>query len=160
MDTFCHSLVKTNTQGENANTILTNERINNSDALAEPLRGLIIKIAGYYNSEKNDAEGGLSSSSNVDTHTSDGNIIIVTDTINRNLQQKSLINWTLLIITTPIDIRIKYRVETCGRVISCTHDTYYKAIHHEREAQQRARFLEYTRSCKQEGQGRHHSTGQ
>ena len=33
MDNFCQSLVTTNTQGENANTILTSERPNNPDAL-------------------------------------------------------------------------------------------------------------------------------
>ena len=83
MDTFCHYLVTTNTQGENANAILTIERINNSDALVEMLKRLKINNAGYYNSDKNDTERDPES-----------------------IQQKLLINRTLSIITMPIDSRI------------------------------------------------------
>ena len=39
MDNFCQSPVTANTQGENANIILTSDRINNLDALAETLKG-------------------------------------------------------------------------------------------------------------------------
>ena len=48
MDTFLQSPVITNTQGYNANTILTRKRINNLDALAETLKGLTINDAVYY----------------------------------------------------------------------------------------------------------------
>ena len=82
----------TNTQGENANSILTSERMNNSDALAETLKGLTINDDGYYNSDENDAEGDPKSNPKLATHTSDGKKRKVTDIINRNLQQKLLIN--------------------------------------------------------------------
>ena len=49
MDNFCQSPVTTNTQRDNANAILTSERINNSDALAETLKRLTINNAVYYN---------------------------------------------------------------------------------------------------------------
>ena len=75
----------TNTQGENANAILTSERINNSDVLAETLKGLTINNDGYYNSDENYAEGDLASDPNGATHTSDGNKRKVTDTSNGNL---------------------------------------------------------------------------
>ena len=57
MDNFCQSTITTNKQGENANLILTSERIYNSGVLAEMLKGLKINDTGYYNSDKNDAEG-------------------------------------------------------------------------------------------------------
>ena len=57
MDTFCQSLVTHNTQGDIENVILTSERIYNSGVLAEMLKGLKINDTGYYNSDKNDAEG-------------------------------------------------------------------------------------------------------
>ena len=56
MDTFCQSPVTTNTQEENTNAILINERRNNSDTLAETLKGLTIDStindSEYYNSDK------------------------------------------------------------------------------------------------------------
>ena len=76
MDNFYQSPVTTNTQGENANAIFSSERQNNSDALAETLKGLTlhstINDAGYYNSDRNDAEGDPKSGPLVATHTSDG----------------------------------------------------------------------------------------
>ena len=51
--------------------ILTSERINNSYALAEALKVLKLNDAGYYNPDKNDAEGDLASNPKVATHTSD-----------------------------------------------------------------------------------------
>ena len=39
MDIFCQYPVTTNTQGGNANAILTNERRNNSDALVKTIKG-------------------------------------------------------------------------------------------------------------------------
>ena len=47
VDTFIHTPVTPNTQGENKNVILISERINNSDDLAETLKGLTINDAGY-----------------------------------------------------------------------------------------------------------------
>ena len=38
MDNLCQPPVTTNTHGENSNTILTSERLNNLDALAEPVK--------------------------------------------------------------------------------------------------------------------------
>ena len=114
MDIFCQPPVTTNIQGENANEILTSERINYLDALAETLKGLTINNAGYYHLDKNDAEGNPSSNPKVATHTSDRKKIKVTDTSNGNLQQNLLINWTLLIITMTIDLRIPDSFGTCG----------------------------------------------
>ena len=114
MDTFCQPPITPNTQGENANAILTSERLNNPDALAETLPGLTINHAGYYNSEKNDVEGNPEKYLKLATHTSDGKKRKFTDTSNGNLQQKLLINRTLPIITMTIDPRIPDRVSTCG----------------------------------------------
>ena len=46
MDNFCQTPVTTNTQGEDENAILTSERLNNVDSLAETSKGLIINNAG------------------------------------------------------------------------------------------------------------------
>ena len=116
-DNFCQTPVTPNTQGENENAILTIERLNNSDVLAESLKGLTINDAGYYESEsanENNAKGDPASDPKVYTHTSDRNKIKVTGTSNGNLQQKLLSNRTLPIITTKIDPPILDRVETCG----------------------------------------------
>ena len=113
MDNFCQSPVTTNTQGENANEILTSERMNNLDALAETLKLLTINDAGYYNSDANDAEGDPTSDPKSDTHTSDGKKRKVTDTSNVNLQHKLLINRTLPIITTTIYPQIPDSIATC-----------------------------------------------
>ena len=85
MDILCQYPVTTNTQEENANGILTSEKINNSDALTEFLRGSTINDNGYYNSDENEAEDDPASYPKVATHTSDGKKIKVTDNINVNL---------------------------------------------------------------------------
>ena len=54
MDNFCQYPGTTNTQGKNANTILTSERLNNLDALVETLKWLTINDTRYYNSDEND----------------------------------------------------------------------------------------------------------
>ena len=58
MNDLCQSPVTTNIQGENENAILTNERLNNSDALEETLKGSTldstINDAGYYISYEDD----------------------------------------------------------------------------------------------------------
>ena len=80
-----------NTQGKNKNVIMTSERLNNSDALAETLKGLTINDAGFYESDsanKNDAKGDPASNPKVATHTSKGKKRKVTDTSNGDLQQK------------------------------------------------------------------------
>ena len=114
MDNFCQSPNTPNTQGENANGILTSERINNSNALEETLKGLKINDAEYYSSFKNDAEGDPASDPKLSTHTSDGKKRNFTDTSNRNLQQQISINRTLPIIITTNDPRILDRVATFG----------------------------------------------
>ena len=56
VDILWKTIVILNTQGENENVILTRERLNNSDALVEILKGLTINNAGYYDSDENDAK--------------------------------------------------------------------------------------------------------
>ena len=48
VDTFRQTPAMPNTQGGNENMILTGEKQNKSDALAETLKGLTINDAGYY----------------------------------------------------------------------------------------------------------------
>ena len=114
MDTFFHPPITSNTQGENANAILTSEILNNSGALVETLKILTVKDAGYYDSDQNDKDGDPVSNPKVGNHTSDINKIKVTVTSSRHLQQKLLINRTLPITTMTIDPRIPDRVATCG----------------------------------------------
>ena len=74
---------------------MTSEKQNNLDALEETLKGLTINDAKYYESESenaNDAKGDPASDPKLANHTSDGKEIKVTDTSNRDLQQKSLSN--------------------------------------------------------------------
>ena len=106
VDSLWKTPVAPNTQRDNENTILTSKRLNNLDALAKTLKGLKTNDAGYYDSDENDAKINPESNPKVVTHTSDGNKRKLSDTSNRNLQQKLLINRTLLIITTPIDPQI------------------------------------------------------
>ena len=73
MDTFYQTPVMPNTQGENANEILTSKRLNNLDALAEILKGLIFNNNGYYKSDKNAAKGNHARNPKVATHTIGGN---------------------------------------------------------------------------------------
>ena len=71
-DNFRHT---SNTQRENANKILTSEKVDKSDALAETLKGSKINDAGYYESDlanMNGAKGDPTSDLRMDTHTSDG----------------------------------------------------------------------------------------
>ena len=91
---------------------MTSERLNNSDALAETLKGLTINDTGYYESDKNDTKGDPASNPKVATHTSDRKK--KSDTSNGNLKQILLSNRTLPIITITIDPRIPDMVETCG----------------------------------------------
>ena len=112
MDNFCQSSITTNTKIEYANAILTSERLNNSDALAETLKIFKINDARYYESEKNVAKGDPASNPKVATHTSDRKK--KSDTSNGNLKQILLSNRTLPIITITIDPRIPDMVETCG----------------------------------------------
>ena len=96
---------------------MTSDKLDKSDDLAERLNGLIIKNAGYYVSDSanaNDEKGDHTSNPETATHTSDGKKRKVTDTSNGILQQKSLSNRTLLIVTTMMDPRIGDRISTCG----------------------------------------------
>ena len=75
--------------------ILTSEKRDKSDTLAEMLKGLTINDAGYYESDlanANDKKGNPASKPKIETHTSDGNKGKVTYTINGDLQQKYLVN--------------------------------------------------------------------
>ena len=95
-----------NTQRENENMILTSEKRDNSDAMVETLKGFTIKNSGYYESDSentNNAKGDPASDPNVATHNTDINKRKVTDSRNRDLQQKVLSNQTLPIITTEIE---------------------------------------------------------
>ena len=66
-DTFCQSTV---TQED----ILTGESQNNSDGLAETVKGLTINEAGYYISDKNYAEGNPKSDPKVATYITNRNL--------------------------------------------------------------------------------------
>ena len=129
MDTFCQSPVTTNTQVDNANPILTHERRNDSDALAETLKVLTIEStinnSAYYNSDKNDADSDPKSDPLVDTHTSDGKKrkVTNTDTTNGNSPKILLINRTFLVIISPIDPWLPGGIKTGrGTTHSCqTH---------------------------------------
>ena len=79
-DNLRQTLVTPNMQGDNKNAILTSKRLNNSDALAETLKGLTINNARYYESDDNDAKGDPASDPEVVIHTSDGKKGKVTDT--------------------------------------------------------------------------------
>ena len=106
MDNFCRSPVTPNTQGENENIILTSEKRNNLDALAETLKELqsmTLYIINQTQKNLNDAKDDPARNPRVATCTSDGTKRKVTDTSNRDLQQELLINRILPIITTMID---------------------------------------------------------
>ena len=75
---------------------------------------MTINKAGYYETEKNDANGDPASDPKVATHTSDGKKRKATDTSNGNLQQKLLSNWTFPIITATIEPQIPDMVATYG----------------------------------------------
>ena len=84
MDTFIQMPVTSNTQGENENKILTSQKRNKLDALAETLKTLKINDAEYYKSDSentNYVKGDPASNPKVSTHTSKGGIK-VTDTSN------------------------------------------------------------------------------
>ena len=85
VDIFSQTPVTPNTQGQNENIILTSEKRNNLDALAETLKVLTINNSGYYESESantNDAKGDPTSDQKVATHPSDRKKRKVTDTRN------------------------------------------------------------------------------
>ena len=82
VDTFSQ---KSNTQRDNANTILTREKLDKSDELAETLKDLTINDAEYYVSEsenKNDTKGDPASDPKTVTHTTDRKKRNGTDTSN------------------------------------------------------------------------------
>ena len=97
--------------------ILTSEKQDKLDVLAENLKGLKISKAGYYESYSanlNDKKGDSASDSKLATHTTDGKKRKFTDTSNEDLQQKILSNRNLPIITTMIEPRIGNMVVTSG----------------------------------------------
>ena len=113
-DTFSQM---SNTQRENANTILTSGKLDKLDALEEMLKELAINDAGYYESDsakRNDAKGNPASDPKTVTYTRDVKKRKVTDNSNGYIQQKLLSNWTLLILTTTTDPWIDNRISTCS----------------------------------------------
>ena len=103
MDTFFQSLVTTNIQAKIAN--IPNSRWISSDILAETIKGFkvltidsTINDSEYYHSEEDDEESDPNSDPKVDTHSSDGKKIRVTDidTTNGNYPQYLLINQLIL----------------------------------------------------------------
>ena len=112
MDNFSHT---SNTQRDNANAIFTSENLDKSDDLADTLNYLTINNTEYYasNSETvNDAKGDPAINLKVVAHTSDWKGK-VTDTGNRNLQQKLLSNQTLPVVLT-MNPRIDYNIAMIG----------------------------------------------
>ena len=147
MNNFCLTPITPNTQGDNKNAILTSERLNNSNAQEEMLKGLKINDIGYYESDENDARVDPARDQKVPTHTSDGKKRKVTDTSNGSLQQKLSSNRTLPIITTTIDPHIPGRFATCvGNPHALTTPTTKGVI----------TDADYW-ACKQDGQVRHHA---
>ena len=134
MDNFCQSPVTVNTQVENVNAILTSERLNNLDVLAETLKVLTIDStindSAYYDSDENDAEGYPKSDPLVATRTSDRKKRKVTDTAttSRNYLQKLLTNWTPPIIILPIDLRLLDGVAAVRGTMHVRHTPTSKVI--------------------------------
>ena len=85
----------------------------------------------------NDAKFDPARDPKIATHISDRKKIKVMDTSNGDLQQKSLINWTLLIITTMMDPQIDGRVATCGSSLNKITVPMTNGIHHRHLSQQR-----------------------
>ena len=106
VDTFYHPPFPTDTQQE------TSEGQNNSDVLAETLKGFTIDStindSAYYKTDKNDAEGDPKNDQLVATHISYGKKrkFIYTDTTKENSPQKLLIYRTILITIPLIDLHI------------------------------------------------------
>ena len=84
VDTLSHTPITPNTQGENENAILTSERLDKSDSLAEMLNNLTVNDVGYYESDSENANH-PGSDPEVAIHTSEGKKRKVKDTSNRNL---------------------------------------------------------------------------
>ena len=94
-DTLCQTPVRPNTQGNNENVILTIERPNISDALAEIIIGSTINNAEYnelYSAKKKDAKGHPAIDPKVATHTSNRKKREVREISNGYLQHKLLSN--------------------------------------------------------------------
>ena len=111
---FSHT---SNTQRDNTNAILTSEKLDKSDDLAETLNYLTINDSEYYISDSvnaNNEKGDPASNPKTVTHTSGGNKRKVENTSNETLQQKLLSNRTLPVVTTTMDPRIDNRIATCG----------------------------------------------
>ena len=97
--------------------ILTSDKLDKLDALAETLKELTITNAGYYVSDSVNANGKRGDPARymkTATHTSDRKKRKVMDTSNGYLQQKLLSNRNLQIVTTTMDPRIGNMIVTCG----------------------------------------------
>ena len=85
---FSQTPTTPNTQGDNENKILTSEKQNNSDVLAETLKWLTINDTEYYESDsanEDEAKRDPASNPKVATHTSNGKKRKATDTSKRDL---------------------------------------------------------------------------
>ena len=114
-DTFSQT---SNTQKDNANAILKNEKLlDKLDALAEASNFFTINDAGYYESDSENAKNSKGDPvSNLKTviNTSDGKKGKAMDTSNIYLQPKLLSNRTLPIITTTMNPQIDDWIATCS----------------------------------------------
>ena len=134
MDTFCQSPVTTNTQGKNENKILTNERRNTLDILAETLKGLTlhskINDSVYYNLDEDESESDPKRDPLVATHTSDGKKRKFTDndTTNGNYPQKLLINRLIPVIILTIELTIADGVAAVRGTAHARHTIALKVI--------------------------------
>ena len=124
--------------------------------LEEMLKGLTIdptiNDSAYYNSDGSDAEGNPKIDPKVDTHTSDGKKIKVTDTntTNRNSQHKLFFKRNLRMIILTIDPQI------AGGVAACRGTTHARRTR--RDAKWHTCFPE-SWGCKPDGEGWYNSTG-
>ena len=112
-DIFNHTY---NKQRENANAILTSEKLDKSDDLADTLKDLTINDAEYYVSKSataNDAKGDPASDLKTITHTNDGKVKFA-DNSNGILKQKLLSKRTLHVVVLTMNPRIGNRIVTIG----------------------------------------------
>ena len=113
VDNFSHTA---NTQRGNANAIFTSENLEKSDKMADKIKDLTINDAEHYVSNSaiaNDKKCNPASDPKTATHTSESKGK-VTDTSNRNTQQKLLNNRTLSFIVWTMNPMIDNRIGTIG----------------------------------------------
>ena len=108
-ETFSHS---SNTQRENANTIFTSEKLDKWNKLADTLEDLSINGAKYYESDTataSETQGDPKRNPKTVTHTRNGKGK-VTDTSNRNFEQKLLSNQIIPDVVLTMNPRIYQKI--------------------------------------------------